>query len=98
MTENDKNEPEKGKSFPWLTEAVLHTLKGIQEPNGMLETYETCLAHIEELLFCYSEEMNLDDSRTLSYLRVLRMLRQDLNILGSPEDPKAGKLPDDANL
>lgn len=64
-----------------LTNRVLQVLAELQMPNGMFETYAAFIRRLEHILLTKEEELDLDDSTALSYLRILYLLRNDLEDL-----------------
>lgn len=64
-----------------LTNRVLQVLAELQMPNGMFETYAAFIRRLEHILLTKAEELDLDDSTALSYLRILYLLRNDLEDL-----------------
>lgn len=84
--DDDTNRKTGSEDFPLLTNQVLHTLREIQEPNGMCELYITLLDKLVELILVRGEDIGLDDSTSLSYIRILRMIRADILCLGVPSE------------
>lgn len=75
------NVQEDDKIYPMLTNRVLQVLAELQMPNGMFETYAAFIRRLEHILLTKEEELDLDDSTALSYLRILYLLRNDLEDL-----------------
>ena len=75
------NVQEDDNIYPMLTNRVLQVLAELQMPNGMFETYAAFIRRLEHILLTKEEELDLDDSTALSYLRILYLLRNDLEDL-----------------
>ena len=86
MSENSNTPLAVAKVYPIITDKMRDALRELQEPNGMHETYVSFIKRIETLLLTRGYNLDLDDSAILSYLRILHMLRQDIDCLGKPED------------
>ena len=97
MKENSNATTEE-KVYPILTSSVLQALSSLQEPNGTLSMYETFITRMERILLSQGDDIGLDDSTTLSYIRILHMLRADLLLLGLPREEKEGEIPEPDNL
>lgn len=94
MEKDRINTQEEDKVYPMITGQVFRVLAELQMPNGMFETYATFIRRLEHILLTKAEELDLDDSTALSYVRVLYLLRNDLEDLSVVSEDREGDEPD----